>query len=155
MFLRHALLTSALSLVVILANPMPGKTQSVSSSCTLTQATRSGILVAIGTPLPTKLVSTSLDGGTPAQLAITCTQPATLQVSAPIQGSGPSFTPASSLAEVTASTGGQTNSATPGQSLSIPQNTTTTLSVDMVVDRGSTLLLSGTYGYNVTLSIMP
>lgn len=155
MFLRHPLLPHALALLGILSSAIPGITQTVSANCTLGQTSSLGLLVAIGTPLPTKLVSSSLDGGTPARLEINCTEPATLQVSAPTQTSGPSFSPVSSWAKVTASTGSHTNSGTPGQPLPILPNANGALSVDMMVDLSSNLLPAGTYGYNVILTITP
>jgi hypothetical protein len=155
MFLRRPLFPCALALLGGLVGAAPGMTQTVSNRCTLTQNSSTGLLVAIGSPLPTKLVSSSIEGGTPARLEITCTEPATLQVSAPMQTSGPSFNPTSSFAKVTASTGSQTHSDTPGQPLLLLPNTNGALAVDMMVDRGGNLLLAGTYSYNVILTVAP
>jgi hypothetical protein len=153
--LRPPLLSFALILFVTLASAKPGMTQTISTSCTLGQTSSLGLLVAIGSPLPTKLVSSSIEGGTPARLEINCTEPANLQVSAPMQTSGPSFNPASSVAKATASTGSQTNSDNPGQPLAMLPNVNGALTVDMMVDRGGNLLLAGTYGYNVILTLTP
>jgi hypothetical protein len=155
MFLRHVLLPLAFLPIAVLMGAAPGRTQSVPDSCTLTQPSSAGLLVAIGSPLPTKLSSDSSDGGTSAQFAIACTQSVFVQVSTPVQVGGPSFSPASALAKVGTSNGGQTSSATPGQAISILQNVNTTLAVDMFVDRGSNLLLAGTYTYNIILTITP
>jgi hypothetical protein len=155
MFLRYALLPCTLALAGILASATSGMTQTVSNSCTLGQTSSLGLLVAIGSPLPTKLVSSRMDGGTPARLEINCTELATLQVSPPMQTSGPSFNPTSAWAKVTTATGNQTNSDTPGQPLPLVPHANGVLSVDMMIDRGNTLLLAGTYSYNVILTIAP
>jgi hypothetical protein len=121
-----------------------------SDTCNFSQ-TSPGILVTQGNHKPNKLVSSSEIGGSPIQFNVTCNQPANLTISAPIQISGPVFTPVSSIATVTTSYGG---SAKNGDApITLPAGTTP-LSINLFIDGGDSLR-AGNYSYTVKLTVNP
>lgn len=119
-----------------------------SKECSFTQITP-GILVAQGSPSLTKLVSFTEAGGTPTQISVTCDKPVNLIVSAPIQVSGPSFTPASSFAIVTTPWGSFTK--TGDAPVALPAGTTP-IQVNFSVDRGRRIK-AGSYKYTVKFTV--
>ncbi|MBW4512115.1 MAG: hypothetical protein KME64_37300 [Scytonematopsis contorta HA4267-MV1] len=111
----------------------------------------SGVLVTVGNPRPTRLVTFSEAGGSPTQINVTCKQPARLTVSPPIQISGPEFIPVSAFTSVTNSNG---NSVKSGDApLLLPVGTTSFL-INLSVDKGSRLK-AGNYSYTFKFTFVP
>ncbi|MBD2293470.1 hypothetical protein H6G06_08205 [Anabaena sphaerica FACHB-251] len=123
----------------------------VGGSCTLGLVTP-GVLTLSGELLAPSAFKT-LDLG---EVYANCNQPASLIVSQPIQTVGLAFTPVKSWAGVYSSALNTTTNSDLGSSpLALPSDgTNTLLMVDMYVDKGSPLE-EGTYGYKVSITIIP
>lgn len=148
---RRNLLLSTLILTGVLATATSSQAE-VPTGCNLDQQA-SGVLVGVNSPLPTRLTSYSAQGGTPGRIILTCDISVNVMVGAPIQTSGPSFQPITSLRSVTASTGGTTDSSQGASPLVLPVGATT-LTTDLDIEKGSPLT-AGSYGFNLSLTIVP
>jgi hypothetical protein len=136
----------------------------VQGRCSFSNVTN-GILVTDGpgTPQGAYKLNSFLPGASAGQVSVNCNQPASLQVSAPIQTAGPTGNRVG--AAVTAPSGG-VKTGDPG--VFLPFSTTTSgplnlnpgftpLSVNLAVEPGSTnpYIQPGNYAYKVTLTISP
>lgn len=93
--------------------------------------------------------------GTLGDVLVQCTAPAAIAVSAPVQTSGPSFTPTSCTSAIlTEGAILASNSSCAGTSSSAQIDGTRTLNVGMRIDSGSPIP-AGDYAYNVTLTVVP
>lgn len=149
MFRRLLLVSAIISTINLAVAPSAANAQT-SDVCSFTQP-NPGELVA-DSNMPTKLLSSSAAGGSPTQISITCNQSVNLTISDPIQIAGPAFTPVSSLATVETPSSGSTNSRG-GSPLVLPVGTTT-LNINLSVDKGSPLA-PGNYRYGIKFTIIP
>jgi hypothetical protein len=118
--------------------------------CTFSEGT-GGQLVTEKKVMPNKLVTSEKDGGAAIQMDVTCSQPAKLIVSAPIQVGGPEFQPVFSFTTVTTAGGNSTKSNE--APLALPAGTTA-VSVHLYVDKGSRLKV-GNYQYTFKFTFAP
>jgi hypothetical protein len=118
--------------------------------CTFSEGA-SGQLVTEGKMMPSKLVTLENAGGAAIQMDVTCSQPAKLIVSAPIQVGGPEFQPVSAFTTVTTAGGNSTKSNE--APLTLPAGTTA-VSVHLYVDKGSRLKV-GNYQYTFKFTFAP
>jgi hypothetical protein len=116
-----------------------------------------------GTPTPGVLVPdgsaalvAGIARGTLGSVSLQCTAPANITVSAPIQTSGPAFTPTDCEAEILLAGGSDLalNLSCTGTSTPAQVSGTNTLNVGMRV-RSDRPIPPGDYAYNVTLTIAP
>jgi hypothetical protein len=121
-----------------------------SEICSFSQI-NSGVLVTEGNPRPTRLVTSSEAGGSPTQVNVTCKQTARLNVSPPIQISGPEFAPVSAFTTVTNS---NANSIKSGDAPLLLPVGTTPLLINLFVDKGSRLK-AGNYSYTFKFTFVP
>jgi hypothetical protein len=118
--------------------------------CTFSEKT-GGQLVSEGKMMPSKLVTLENAGGAAIQMDVTCSQPAKLIVSAPIQVGGPEFKPVSAFTTVTTAGGDSTKSNEAPLTLAAG---TTAVSVNLYVDKGSRLKV-GNYQYTFKFTFAP
>ncbi|AFZ02581.1 hypothetical protein [Calothrix sp. PCC 6303] len=118
--------------------------------CTFSEGS-GGQLVTEKKITPSKLVTSESAGGAAIQMDITCSQPAKLVVSAPIQVGGPEFKPVSAFTSVTTASGNSTKSNE--APLDLPAGTTP-VSVHLYVDKGSRLKV-GNYQYTFKFTFTP
>jgi hypothetical protein len=118
--------------------------------CTFSEGS-GGQLVAEGKVMPSKLVTLENAGGAAIQMDVTCSQPAKLIVSAPIQVGGPEFKPVSAFTTVTTAAGDSTKSNEAPLALTAG---TTAVSVNLYVDKGSRLKV-GNYQYTFKFTFTP
>ncbi|NJR15378.1 MAG: hypothetical protein HC785_06485 [Calothrix sp. CSU_2_0] len=126
-----------------------GIASDASQVCTFSEGT-GGQLVTEGRVMPSKLGTLDTFGGSPIKMDITCSQPAKLVVSAPIQVGGPEFKPVSAFTTVTTASGDSTKSNE--APLTLPVGTTA-LSVNLYVDKGSRLKV-GNYQYTFKFTVV-
>jgi hypothetical protein len=113
-----------------------------------------------GTPVPGTLSlsgTTLSSSSTPGNVPFTCTAPANITFSAPIQTGGPAFTPSACLTNV-GTLGSPTTGLNTCTGTSTPSAITTTGPNNAIVGMSVTspnALATGTYTYNVTLTITP
>jgi hypothetical protein len=118
--------------------------------CTFSEGS-GGQLVTEGKVMASKLVTSESAGGAAIQMDITCSQPAKLIVSAPIQVGGPEFKPVSAFTTVTTANGNSTKSNE--APMALPAGTTA-VSVNLYVDKGSRLKV-GNYQYTFKFTFTP
>lgn len=136
-------------IVITTANLAFLKSAIASDLCTFSQSAPGALVTEGGRPK--RLVTYAAAGGSPTQMSATCTQAANISVSAPIQVTGPEFTPVSAVAIVTIPSGSSTK--TGDAPLSLPAGTTP-LTIDFAIDRGRSLR-AGNYSYTVKFTVMP
>ncbi|MEA5570963.1 hypothetical protein [Calothrix sp. UHCC 0171] len=144
---------SLLFLLVIITIPVAWLQKSVASEtnkvCTFSEGA-GGQLVTEGRVMPSKLVTFESAGGAAIKMDVTCSQPAKLLVSAPIQVGGPEFKPVSAFTTVTTAMGDSTKSNE--APLALPAGTTA-LSINLYVDKGSRLKV-GNYRYTFKFTVI-
>jgi hypothetical protein len=118
--------------------------------CTFSESS-GGQLVTEKQIMPSKLVTSENAGGAAIQMDVTCSQPAKLIVSAPIQVGGPEFKPVSAFTTVTTAAGDSTKSNEAPLTLTAG---TTAVSVNLYVDKGSRLKV-GNYQYTFKFTFTP
>ncbi|MGB7444152.1 MAG: hypothetical protein WA919_24055 [Coleofasciculaceae cyanobacterium] len=98
------------------------------------------------------LLASQLEGGSPAEVTVTCNAPASLEISAPTQTSGPQVI-GGSYSAIASSNIGSTQS---NNNLFLPEGATPLeVSVDLEIDGNGNLLKPGNYTYEVTLTVTP
>jgi hypothetical protein len=132
-----------------IAQPSVGVPSEANQVCTFSEGT-GGQLVTEGRVMPSKLGTLDTFGGSPIKMDVTCSQPAKLVVSAPIQVGGPEFKPVSAFTTVTTTTGDSTKSNE--APLALPAGTTA-LSINLYVDKGSRLKV-GNYQYTFKFTVV-
>jgi hypothetical protein len=169
--MRHSLLAAALILAggAFMAEGAYAQSVDVNFSgtvqgrCNFGNVTN-GILVTDGpgTPQGAYKLGSPFPGGSAGQVTVTCNQPASLQVSAPIQTAGPTGNRVG--AAVSSPYGGVTTGdpvfipGAPGGPNPLFLNPgATPLSVNLVVEPGfnNPYVQPGNYGYKVTLTVTP
>ncbi|RCJ28299.1 hypothetical protein A6S26_12265 [Nostoc sp. ATCC 43529] len=156
--IRRSLLTAALIIVgsAALAPKTMAQTAdvpftgSVAGVCNFDQITP-GKLGLNQVTNPTALAG-GFPGGAFGKVFVSCNQGARVSISKPQQTGGPSFTPSYSVGIIN-SPFGSTDSQI-GNSVLLPSGSGLPLDIDMIVDKGSTLV-PGNYSYITTLTIVP
>ncbi|MBD2676867.1 MULTISPECIES: hypothetical protein [Nostoc] len=156
--IRRSLLTAALIIVgsAALAPKTLAQTAdvpftgNVSGVCNFDQITP-GKLGLNQVTNPTALAG-GFPGGAFGKVFVSCNQGARVSISKPQQTGGPSFTPSYSVGIIN-SPFGSTDSQS-SNSVLLPSGSGLPLDIDMIVDKGSTLV-PGNYSYVTTLTIVP